>query len=253
MNHAMLTASQHPWASWDTPLANVQSDLTHGEPDNLGLRGILGPMSVITFSSSFGSGGSTVARWVADKLGWDLHNRAIPMEVASRLSVSVEAALANDEASESRLGRMLAKYSVQLASASPGNIPADVFIREESFKEHSESIIRGLAAGSNCVIVGRAAAIVLGKSDASLHVRLDGDRGLRVAQAARALNISTEESTRRLLETDRARRLYVKHFYGGDWADPKLYDVALDSTALRLEVCAELIMAAAASRFADIG
>ena len=208
-------------------------------------------MPVITFSSSFGSGGSTVARRVADKLGWNLHNRAIPVEVASRLSVPLEAALANDEASVSRLGRILAKYSVQLASASAGNIPADVFVREESFKEHSESILRDLAASSNCVIVGRAAAIVIGKTDASFHVRLDGDRNVRVVQAADALNISIEESTKRLLETDRARRLYVKHFYGADWADPSLYHLVIDSTALKLEVCAELIIAAAASRFAD--
>jgi cytidylate kinase len=209
-------------------------------------------VSVITFSSSFGSGGSTVARSVADRLGWNLHNRAIPLEVASRLSVSLEAALANDEAAESRLGRMFAKYSVQLASASAGNIPADVFVREESFKEHSESIIRGLATSSNCVIVGRAAAIVLGMSGATLHVRLDGSRPLRAVQAALALNISTEESTRRLLETDRARKLYVRHFYGADWTDPKLYHIVLDSTALRLETCTELILTAAADRFADV-
>lgn len=193
-------------------------------------------MPVITFSSSYGSGGSTVAQWVASKLGWDLHNRAIPVEVASQLSVPLEAALANDEASDSRLGRVLAKYSVQLASASAGTIPAEVFFREESFKEHSESIIRGLAASSNCVIVGRAAAIVIGKLDAALHVRLDGDRDLRVVQAAEALNISIEESTKRALDTDRARRLYVRHFYGGDWADPKFYHIVLDSTAFNLEV-----------------
>jgi cytidylate kinase len=209
-----------------------------------------GALAVITFSSSFGSGGSVVAALVANRLGWDLHNRAIPTEVASRLSVPLEAALANDEVSQTRIGRVLAKFSVQLASESAGNIPAYAFVREESFKEHSDSIIRRLATSSNCVIVGRAAAIVIGNVADALHVRLDGSRDMRVIQAAQALGISNEEATKRLLETDRARSLYVKHFYGANWADPNLYHIVLDGTALTIEVSAELVLAAAAGRFA---
>jgi hypothetical protein len=175
------------------------------------------------------------------------------MEVAARLSVPLESALANDEVSENRLGRLLANYAVQLASASPSTVPAEVFMREGSFKEQSESIIHDLAASSNCVIVGRAAAIVLGDVDSALHVRLDGGPQLRAVEAAKALNISIEESTRRLIATDRARSLYVKHFYGRDWADSKLYHVVLNSTVIRIGVCADIVIAAAADRFAAIG
>jgi cytidylate kinase len=171
------------------------------------------------------------------------------MEVASQLAVPLEAALANDEVSETRLGRILAKFSVQVASESAGSVPRDVFVREESFKEHSDLIIRRLAASSNCVIVGRAAAIVIGNVSDALHVRLDGSRDMRVIQAAQALSISNEEATKRLLETDRARALYVKHFYGADWGDPDLYHIVLDSTALTTNVYAEVVVAAAADRF----
>jgi cytidylate kinase len=193
-----------------------------------------------------------VARRVADALGWDLYNRAIPTEVASRMSMPLEAALANDEAAGSRLERVLARFSIQLFSDLPGTVPQEVFFREESFKEHSESIIHRLAASSNCVIVGRAAAIVIGNQDAALHVRLDGNRDSRVIQAAEALNISMQESTKRLDETDNARRSYVRHFYGVNWSDAGLYHVALDSTVLRIDVCAQIILAAATDRFADL-
>jgi hypothetical protein len=80
-------------------------------------------MAVITVSSTYGSGGSVVASLVADRLGWDMHNRAIPAEVASRLSIPLETALANDEASETRIGRVQAKFSVHLASESAGSVP----------------------------------------------------------------------------------------------------------------------------------
>jgi cytidylate kinase len=207
-------------------------------------------MSVITFSSSFGSGGSVVAERVAEKLGWDLHNRAIPMEVASRLSVPLEAALANDEASQSRIGRVLAKFSVQFSSeSSAASFPPEAFVREDAFKVNSESVIRTLVATSNCVIVGRAAAIIIGNVSTAFHVRLDGKPDLRVIRAAEALKISTEESARRRIETDRARSLYVRHFYGADWTNPGLYHLMLDSTAISIEACTEIVLEASEDRF----
>jgi cytidylate kinase len=121
------------------------------------------------------------------------------------------------------------------------------------FRERSESVIRSLSAGSDCLIVGRAAAIVIGKIPTSLHVRLDGRRDLRILQAAKALNISADESARRMLETDRARSLYVKHFYSSDWGDAALYHLVLDSTEITLATCADIIVAAAADRFAVPG
>lgn len=205
-------------------------------------------MAVVTFSTSFGSGGSVVADRVAANLGWELHNRAIPVEVASRLSLPLEAALINDEASESRIGRLLTRFSVQLASDA-GNIPSEVFVGEEAFMRHSEAIIRELASRSNCVIVGRAASIVLRDVADALHVRLDGEKNRRATQAAKALDISIDESRKRLIETDRARSLYVRHFYGCDWADATLYHIVLDSTVLSLDVCVEMILSAALQRF----
>lgn len=151
------------------------------------------------------------------------------------------------------MGRLLVTLGVQLASQTPGNVPIDAFVDGESFMKNTESIIRNLALRSNCVIVGRAAAIVLGTLEATLHVRIDGSRNARVVRGAKALNISIEESTKRLVETDRARSLYVKHFYGKDWADARLYHVVLDSTVISHEVCADIIIRAAADRFAEAG
>jgi cytidylate kinase len=209
-------------------------------------------MPVITFSSAFGTGGSVVASGVAERLGWKLINRLIPQEVASSLSVPLEAALAHDESSDSRIGRLFVRLSAQFALDAAGHLPAGVFLDDESFRMQSEIYIRAIADDSDCVIVGRASAIVLANLDAALHVRLDGDPGRRVVQAANALKISTQESTLRLVEVDRARALYVKHFYGRDWADPRLYHLVLDSTVLSLPTCVEIVLAAAANRFPEV-
>ena len=49
-------------------------------------------------------------------------------------------------------------------------------------------------------------------------------------------------------ETDRARVAYVKHFYNRDPHDSRLYHLVLDSTALPVEVCVDLIATAAGAR-----
>jgi hypothetical protein len=68
-----------------------------------------------------------------------------------------------------------------------------------------------LAAGGG-VILGRAAAVVLGKSR-GYHVRLDGPSARRVAQGAAIEGISQEEAQARLRAADKARTAYVRRLY----------------------------------------
>jgi hypothetical protein len=54
-------------------------------------------------------------------------------------------------------------------------------------------------------------------------------------------------------ESDMARLAYVRHFYPGRrWEDPSNYHLVLDSTAIPVESCAELIVAAARAYFASV-
>ena len=62
-----------------------------------------------------------------------------------------------------------------------------------------------------------------------------------------------ETAERRMRETDRAREAYVQQFYGVDARDAGLYHLVLDSTALALDACVELIALAAAARAEHAG
>src|SRR6266480_4557390 len=98
---------------------------------------------VVTVSSSFGSGGSLVATGVAEQLGWPLHNRAIPAEVAERLSVDLEAALSHDESAESAFGRLISRLAVHLTSVEPvPDLPRIAALGGEEFRVASEAVIR---------------------------------------------------------------------------------------------------------------
>ena len=64
-------------------------------------------------------------------------------------------------------------------------------------------------------------------------------------QGMRIEDVDEDEARRRQRISDRARIDYVKHFYHTDPRDPRHYHLVLDSTALALPTCVELIVNAA--------
>ena len=103
--------------------------------------------------------------------------------------------------------------------------------------------IRRLADDGAGVILGRGAAVVLGK-DHGFHVRLDGPPQARVAQGAEIEGISVDQARRHLDAADRARDAYVRRLYRADPADPRHYHLVIDSTALPLDAVIEIILRA---------
>jgi cytidylate kinase len=130
------------------------------------------------------------------------------------------------------------------ARASLGDQP------EQAFRDQTERILHQIADTDGGVILGRAAAIVLRDHEQSLHVRLDGPLDERVKRATGLEGIDEEQARKLAAETDRAREAYVKHFYKCEARDARHYHLVLDSTALDLDACSELIVAAARARFA---
>ena len=156
--------------------------------------------------------------------------------------------MANDEEVRGRFWRALVNSAIQLASEAGSRIPREIFTGEDAFRSVTENVIRRLVDSSNCVIVGRAAAIVLlGRPDV-LSVRLDGPVNARTQQAVAALHLTEAQANSKLQKTDRARKEYVRHFCGRDWADPSLYHLMIDSTALPLATCSQVILLAARGR-----
>lgn len=210
----------------------------------------LPPMIVITLSAAYGAGGSEIGPVLAQRLGVPFLDRAIPAAVADRLAVPLEEALARDQAVDSLLERVL----VRLAPSGQvfGGALAPEVLDDRPYLAATEAIIRERAE-HGAVILGRGGALVLRDHPSALHVRLDGPREGRVEQAAQALGIERREAERRLKETDRAREAYLHQYYGAEARDPHLYHLVLDSTAIALDACAELIILAARSRAALAG
>jgi hypothetical protein len=209
-------------------------------------------MTVVTLSASYGAGGSQVGPRLADRLGVAFLDRVIPTTVAERLAVPLDDALAHDDAVRSVLERLLMRFA-PAAQAFSGTATPPELVDERSFLKTTEEVIREHAAAGSGVILGRAAAVVLRDTPRALHVRLDGPAERRLAQAITLEGVDRETAARHMRETDRAREAYVQQFYGVDARDATLYHMVIDSTALALDACVELIALATAVRGDRVG
>ena len=77
---------------------------------------------------------------------------------------------------------------------------------------------------------------------------LDGPVEARVRQAMVIEGIEQRTAEQRLARVDRFRRAYLDTLYGIDPHEPGVCHLVLDSTAIGLGDCVELIVAAAAAR-----
>ena len=201
---------------------------------------------LITVSATYGSGGSVVAPALAQRLGLPFLQRVTTTEGEVALAAApCHERLVAEEAKTTPVHRLLASFTHSMP-VGPTQSPLSVHHLDEDLRCSAEDGIHGLVADGGGVILGRAAAVVLGR-DRGFHVRLDGPSDRRIIQGATVEGISHEQASARMQAADKARAAYVRRLYRVDPADASLYHMVIDSTAIPLDTVIELILTAVRS------
>jgi cytidylate kinase len=204
-------------------------------------------VGIVTISASYGAGGAEVAPAVAERLGLTFHDRAIPARVAGRLGVPVAEAEANDETVVRGLWRLVASLGT-MPDPVGGVMPTSSLPDERAYRQQTERILAEVADTGGGVVLGRAAALVLGERPDALHVRLDGPADRRLAAAVARAGRPEDEVRVDLEANDRSREAYVRHFYRCNPASARHYHLVVDSTAVSLDTVVDLVVLAARDR-----
>ena len=200
---------------------------------------------LITVSAAYGTGGSVVAPALAQRLGLPFLQRVTTSEGHPAEPGPCDEQLTEEELKATPIHRLLASFTHSMP-VGPTQSPLSARHQDEELRGSAEAGIHGLLAEGGGVILGRAAAVVLGK-DRGFHVRLDGPPARRIIQGATVEGISQEQASAHMQAADRARTAYVRRLYGVDPADASLYHMVIDSTAIPLDTVIELILNAARS------
>jgi hypothetical protein len=204
-------------------------------------------MGVVTISAAYGAAGAEIAPAVADRLGLPFHDRAIPAQVAGRLGVPLSEAEANDETVVRGVWRLVASLGT-MPDPVGGVMPTSALPDERAYRQQTERVLIEIAEGAGGVVLGRAAALVLGHRAGALHVRLDGPEERRLEAAVARSGRPWDDVRREMEVMDRTREAYVRHFYRCDPRSAKHYHLVIDSTAMSVGAVVDLIVTAAGDR-----
>ena len=204
--------------------------------------------NTVTISASYGALGLRIAHALAERLDLPFLDRAIPAAAAHDLAQSPDMAESLDEHVPRRWERIAIGFANVATPMGPDPLPSEMIRTPERFRAANEPALREFADTTGGVILGRAAmAVLAGRSDV-LCVRLDGPVEARIAQVV-AHGVDESVARRGQREVDRARDAYARVLFNARQDDPALYHLMVDSTALSVDACVDIIMRAATYRF----
>jgi cytidylate kinase len=192
---------------------------------------------IITISREFGSGGRSIGREVAARLGIPFYDSELVEKIAleSGFAPSFVEEHGEHAPSTSRLSYAFAHAGVP--GVMNGMSAADFLWSIQC------SVILQLAEQGPCVIVGRNADYILKDRDDCLDVYIHAPDDARAERIVRLYGQSEKSPEARLQEKDKRRRINYQHYTGRTWGQAQNYDLCLDSAALGIDRCVELILA----------
>lgn len=190
--------------------------------------------TIITISREFGSGGRSIGKLVAEKLGYKFYDSEIVNEVAKRSGFSPEFI---EEYGEYATARSSLLFT--LATANQSGMQA-LSMHDRLYIEQTK-IIEELAQAGNCVIVGRCADYILRDRKDCLHVFIHADMESRAKRIVERYGESDKAPMKRLTEKDQKRKVYYRNYTGRTWGQAQNYDLCLNSGVLGIINCADII------------
>jgi CMP/dCMP kinase len=199
---------------------------------------------IITIGRELGSGGRTIGKMVANKLGIPYYDRELIDAAADKSGLSKTMIETTEQKITNSLLYNIAMGTFQgygiLKDADKGTLP----LSEQVYVAQKE-VIEGYANEGSCVIVGRCADQILSARDDVLKVFIYADLDKRVEKSIKDYGFAKDEARKKVKTSDKERARHYNSFTEKTWGDRHNYDLLLDSGKLGLEKCVEIICSAA--------
>ena len=203
---------------------------------------------VVTIAALYGASGSVIGPRVAERLSVPLLDREIPAAVVKRTGLSDTAIPCIDDGPRSGAQRLMSSLGRASTMSGEGGGSAErLDLQERRLRSYIEEFLAN-AAVSGGVAIGRGGMVVLKDVPWALHVHLGGPREARIRARMELDGIDRATAEQGQKSEDRSRVAYVRRAYGVDGADPSLYHLMLDTTALDVDTCVDLIVTASKAR-----
>ena len=188
-------------------------------------------MSIITIGREFGSGGREVGKRLADALGYAYYDKEIVEFIAERHEMDenyVDVALS---------GGFMSNFPLHFGRTFSYASTAMMVQNTKLFAEQHK-VLREIAAEGNCIIVGKAADVIL-KDFKPFRVFVYADMSSRIARCRtredEGSHLSDKGMERRIKRIDAERARYHEIFSGTPWGNKAGYDLCINTTGQEIK------------------
>jgi cytidylate kinase len=199
---------------------------------------------VITISREVGSGGRTIGRALAEKLGVRFCDKNLINSLVEKFDLSAK----NIEMIKGQKKNWLADILQRItpvphagALGSTGQEFAPAVTNDELFRAESE-ILKEIAAQESCVIAGRSGFFILKDCPNKLDILIRSSLSNRISRIVEKQNVSRDEAERIVERVDAQRENFVRRYTDTSRYDARNYDLVLNVDGLTGDEAVDIIL-----------
>ena len=194
---------------------------------------------VVTINREAGSGGRTIGRKLAEKLGVNFYDKAVITKLVEEYDLS-----------PAQIEKIKAERTGFWAEISSKILPSPNFGYKDDygkvtsadlFKTES-ALIKGIAGDRSCVIAGRSAFFVLKNHPNKVSVFVRASLEHRIKRIATKQNLSESEAREIIERIDSRRESYTKEYSGVSRYDSRNYDLVINTDLVDEDTAVKCIL-----------
>jgi cytidylate kinase len=196
---------------------------------------------VITINREVGSGGRTVGRILAEKLGVKYCDKAVIEGLTKKFGLSLER-IEEIKAQKKSWWNDINNYYQTLVNSTSLPMDAEVRLDNDTMFETEKRILQELATQSSCVVAGRTGFMVFREWPNHLNVFIQASMEHRIKRIMNRKNVTMEQARDIIAKMDATREVYIKKYEDTTRYDTRNYQLVISMDDLTENDAAEIII-----------
>ncbi len=196
---------------------------------------------VITVNRELGSGGRTIGRKIAERLGVKYYDKALVEELTRHFNIPVEELEKIKGSKRTWWDNLVDEYTNSYSLPTLLDIEPVVPTTPNVFRIESR-FLKELASEESCVMAGRSGFYVCRDMPNTIHIFIQSTIEKRVQRVMEKQNLTEKEAREAIERVDKGREIYTRETANISRYDTRNYDIVLNVANLTEDEAVDLIM-----------
>lgn len=193
---------------------------------------------VITIARSYGSGGKTIGKMLAEELGISFYSRELLRLASDQSGINEELFGKADEKLKSSI-----LYKIMHKTYKGELIPpdSDEFVSNDNLFNYQAKVMKELAERESCIMVGRCADYVLKDYKNIIRLFVYAPYECCMQNLMERFSEPRKELEKKMISIDKHRAEYYEYYTGRKWNDARNYDLCINTNEMKFEQVVTLV------------